>query len=72
MRSEAPASPRAGSPPLPIGLGLAVDGHHVHAAMLAAGEVQLVQEAGHGGTAGQIDGGPAPGLVGQQGTEARK
>jgi hypothetical protein len=55
-----------------VGVRLAVDGHQLYAAMLATGEVQLSQETGHGGPAWQIEGGPAPGLVGQEGTEARK
>lgn len=55
-----------------VGIGLAVDGHQLHAAVLATGEVQFVQKAGHSGPAGQIDGGPALCLVGQESTEARK
>jgi hypothetical protein len=32
-----------------VGVGLAIDGHQLHTAMLTGGEVQLVQKAGHGG-----------------------
>lgn len=53
-----------------IGLGLAIDGHQLHAAVLAVGEVQLVQELGQRGAIGQSCHSLASGLLRQEATEA--
>ena len=53
-----------------IGPGLAIDGHQLDAAVLAAGEVQLVQELGQRGAIGQSYRSLASGLLRQEAAEA--
>lgn len=55
-----------------IGLGLAVDRHTMHAAVLAAGQVELIQESGQIRPLRKLERSPAPRLCREQRTKARK
>lgn len=57
---------------VPVRPGLAVDDHELHAAVLPAGQVQLLQQPGQGSPLGQLNRRPPPVLLRQERAKARK